>query len=75
MDTPQAISAVSGELIEQLGAVDMQSLFKNIVGLNMAEGASAGTNRYLVRGIASQAGTGPTPRPSPPCPCISTTCR
>ena len=57
MDTPQAISAVSGELIEQLGAVDMQSLFKNIVGLNMAEGASAGTNRYLVRGIASQAGT------------------
>jgi iron complex outermembrane recepter protein len=56
MDTPLSVSAVSAEVIEQLGAVDMQSLFKNIAGLNMDEGASAGSNRYVIRGITSQTG-------------------
>ena len=56
METPQSISAVSGEFIEQLGAVDMQDLFKNIAGLNMTEGSSAGNNRYIVRGVSSQTG-------------------
>ncbi|MCZ6656581.1 MAG: TonB-dependent receptor plug domain-containing protein [Gammaproteobacteria bacterium] len=56
MDTPQAISAVSGELIEQLGYIDMKDLFKNIPGLNMTEGSSSSNNRYVVRGVSSQSG-------------------
>ena len=56
MDTPQAISAISGEVIEQLGATDMKDLFKNIPGLNMTEGASTSGNRYVVRGVSSQTG-------------------
>ncbi len=57
METPQAISAVSGEMIEELGVTNMQGLFRNITGLNMTEGASASNNRYTVRGVSSQTGT------------------
>ena len=57
MDTPQAISAVSAEMIEELGVTDMQGLYRNITGLNMTEGASTGGNRYTIRGVSSQTGT------------------
>ena len=57
METPQPISAVSGEMIEELGVTTMQGLFRNITGLNMSEGASASRNRYTVRGVSSQTGT------------------
>ena len=57
MDTPQAISALSGETIEELGAIDMQSLYRNIPGLTMTEGASTGNNRYIIRGVSSLTGT------------------
>ena len=57
METPQAISAVSGQMIEELGVTNMQGLFRNITGLNMSEGASASNNRYAVRGVSSQTGT------------------
>lgn len=58
MDTAQAISALDGGQIEDLGAVDMQSLFAYVPGLNMnnANGGS-GNNRYSIRGISSPAGT------------------
>jgi outer membrane receptor protein involved in Fe transport len=57
METPQAISAVSAEQIDQLGATDMQGLYRNITGLNMTEGQRTGQNRYTVRGVSSQTGT------------------
>ena len=57
MDTPQAIGALNAEMIEALGATNMQGLFRNITGLNMSEGASSGANRYTVRGVSSQTGT------------------
>ena len=41
MQTPQAISAVTGEMIEELGVTDIKQLFKNIPGLNMVEAAGA----------------------------------
>jgi len=56
MQTPQAISAVTGEMIEELGVTDMKQLFKNIPGLNMVEAAGAGRNQYIVRGVSSQGG-------------------
>lgn len=57
MDTPAAISAISGDFIEQIGATNMESLFKMIPGLNMTEGASTSNNRFVVRGVSSQTGT------------------
>lgn len=57
MDTPQSISAVSAQMIEELGVTDMQGLYRNITGLNMTEGASTGANRYTIRGVSSQSGT------------------
>ncbi|XOV89675.1 MAG: TonB-dependent receptor [Pseudomonadota bacterium] len=57
MDTAQSISAVSSEMIDALGATDMQGLFRNVTGLNMSEGASAGGNRYAIRGVSSVTGT------------------
>ena len=57
METPQAVSAVSGRQVEALGVTDMQGLFRNITGLNMSEGASTSNNRYTVRGVSSQTGT------------------
>lgn len=57
MDTPQAISAINAELIDDLGVTDMQGLYQNISGLNMTEGAGTGQNRYTVRGVSSQTGT------------------
>ena len=57
METPQAISAVSGAVIDSLGVTTMQGLFRNITGLNMSEGARTSHNRYSVRGVSSQTGT------------------
>lgn len=57
METPQAISAVSAEQIDQLGATSMEGLYRNVTGLNMSEGAQAGGNRYTIRGVSSQTGT------------------
>lgn len=57
METPQAIAAVSGEAIEELGVTNMQGLYRNITGLNMSEGSQTSHNRYTVRGVSSQTGT------------------
>ena len=56
METPQAIAAVSGETIEELGVTNMQGLYRNITGLNMSEGSQTSHNRYTVRGVSSQTG-------------------
>lgn len=57
METPQAISAVSAEQIDALGAISMDDLFRNIAGLNATEGAATGSKRYTIRGVGSQTGT------------------
>lgn len=57
MNTPLAISALSEDMIEQLGATDISGIFRTIPGLNVA-GADTGTNRFVVRGISSQTGAG-----------------
>ena len=57
METPQAISAVSAEQIDALGAISMDDIFRNIAGLNATEGAAAGNKRYTIRGVGSQTGT------------------
>ena len=56
MDTPQAISAVDAYAIEQLGATDLQDLFRYIPGLNVSS-MGTGEDRIVVRGISSQTGT------------------
>ena len=43
---------ISPEQIDQLGATDMQGLYRNITGLNMTEGQRTGQNRYTVRGVS-----------------------
>lgn len=55
MDTPQSINAVTGELIENLGAQSMEDIFTMVPGLNMV-GDRDGENRYAVRGVTSQSG-------------------
>ena len=55
MKTPQAISAVSDALVEDLGAQSMEDLYTMIPGLSM-QGALNGQARYTVRGISSQSG-------------------
>lgn len=56
MDTPAAVSAVAGDFIESIGAVNMEGLFKHVAGLNMNEGVPASFNQYQVRGISSLTG-------------------
>jgi len=55
MDTPQSISAVSDQMIEEIGAEDMSQIFRFLPGLNMT-GEDTGNTRYAVRGITSQVG-------------------
>ena len=55
MKTPQAISAVSDALVEDLGAQSMEDLYTMIPGLSM-QGALNGEARYTIRGISSQSG-------------------
>lgn len=58
METPVSISAVTEEVIEDIGAQSMEELFTSIPGLSMAGGGSGGNGqaRYTVRGISSQSG-------------------
>lgn len=56
MKTPQAISAVSAALVEDLGAQSMEDLYTMIPGLSM-QGALNGQARYTIRGISSQSGS------------------
>ncbi len=55
MKTPQAISAISAALVEDLGAQSMEDLYMSIPGLSM-QGALNGEARYTIRGISSQSG-------------------
>lgn len=55
MDTPQSISAVTDEVVENLGAQSIADIFNSVPGLNMASDAE-GENRYAVRGVTSQTG-------------------
>ncbi len=55
MDTPQAISAITDSLVEDLGAQAMEDIFTMVPGLGM-QGSSDGENRYTIRGITSQTG-------------------
>jgi outer membrane receptor protein involved in Fe transport len=55
MDTPQSISAVTDDMVEDLGAQSMGDIFTSVPGLNMA-GDAQGENRYAVRGVTSQSG-------------------
>ena len=55
MKTPQAISAVSDALVEDLGAQSMEDLYTMIPGLSM-QGALNGQARYTIRGVSSQSG-------------------
>jgi len=56
MQSPQSISALTGDMLEEMGVTDMKQVFKNIPGLNMVEGAGTGRNKYIVRGVSSQGG-------------------
>lgn len=53
MDTPMGIGAVTGDMIEELGAQEMGEIFRMISGVNMG-GEGAGQTRYTVRGVSSQ---------------------
>ncbi len=55
MKTPQAISAISDALVEDLGAQSMEELYTMIPGLSM-QGALDGQARYTIRGVSSQSG-------------------
>ena len=55
MDTPQAISAVTDSLVQDLGAQTMDDIFTMVPGLDM-QGGLEGENRYTIRGITSQTG-------------------
>ena len=55
MDTPQSISAVTDDVVENLGAQSITDIFNSVAGLNMASDAE-GENRYAVRGVTSQTG-------------------
>lgn len=55
MDTPQAISAVTSSLVEDMGAQSMEDIYTMIPGLSM-QGAQSGNNRYTIRGVTSQTG-------------------
>ena len=56
MDTPQSISAVTDDMVEDLGAISISDIFNTVPGLNMASDAQ-GENRYIVRGVTSQTGS------------------
>lgn len=53
MDTPMGIGAVTGNMIEELGAQEMGEIFRMVSGLNMG-GEGAAQTRYTVRGVTSQ---------------------
>lgn len=55
METPQAISAITDDFVEDIGAQSMEELFTLIPGLTMS-GAVNGQARYTIRGITSQGG-------------------
>ena len=55
MDTPMSVSAVTAEMVEDLGAQSMEDLFTMVPGLNMV-GSTNGQSRYTIRGITSQSG-------------------
>ena len=55
MDTPQSISAVTDDMVEDLGAQSIADIFNSVPGLNMSSDAQ-GENRYIVRGVTSQTG-------------------
>ena len=55
MDTPQSISAVTDDMVEDLGAISIADIFNTVPGLNMSSDAQ-GENRYIVRGVTSQTG-------------------
>ncbi len=59
MDTPQAVSALTSELIENLGAQSMDDVYTMVPGLSM-QGTADGNNRYTVRGVTSQTGDSPS---------------
>jgi outer membrane receptor for monomeric catechols len=55
MDTPSGISAISEEMIQELGAESAADLFQHIAGLNFTS-EEVGASRYAVRGVSSQVG-------------------
>ncbi len=55
MDTPSGISAMSEEMMQEMGAESMADLFQHVAGLNMTT-EEVGASRYAVRGISSQVG-------------------
>ena len=55
METPVAVSAVTDELVENLGAQSMEDVYTMVPGLSM-QGALDGEARYTIRGISSQSG-------------------
>ena len=55
MDTPQAISAITESMVEDLGAQSMSDIYTMVPGLGMA-GMADGNNRFTVRGVTSQTG-------------------
>ena len=55
MDTPQAISAVTDAMVEDMGAQSMSDIYTMVPGLGM-QAMSDGNNRFTVRGVTSQTG-------------------
>jgi outer membrane receptor protein involved in Fe transport len=53
--TPLAISALTGEQLDTIGAEDFQDYFRKVPGLAVVD-AGAGRKRYLLRGVSSIAG-------------------
>ncbi|PZR44884.1 MAG: TonB-dependent receptor, partial [Stutzerimonas stutzeri] len=54
-ETPVAITAVTGETLEAMGAQGLEDFFRNVPGLQVQEGETgAGRGRISVRGIRSQ---------------------
>ena len=58
METPVSMSAVTAELVENMGAQSMEDLFTMIPGLSMAGSGNGGVgeSRYTIRGVSSQSG-------------------
>lgn len=48
--TPMSISAVTGDILETLGAYDFNAYFRQVPGLTTIDGGS-GRKRYIIRGV------------------------
>src|SRR5690606_27532873 len=53
-EVPMAVSAVSGEQLEQQGVTQFQDLLRSVPGVSFA-GTEPGQSRYAIRGVSTEA--------------------